>query len=225
MLLGFAALTWRLWESQAIMIKSRIVLIYSKHLLLIHWISFASSYWKIVFNRTQKSPQQNSNPSTPSNLQQTQSIYEIKTNLSQVHNIQMHTKAKIHQFLMLPRPTFISRTSCQHSKAADQTTQHCWFNIIVFAQDFFVLVPQPNLGWFLSVICTWRHQKDDYANYDQFASNFDKAFRPYNVSLHQIWRCLDQWKQSYGPKNLENFLLRYMGNRLCPPTRLQYECI
>ena len=35
--------------------------------------------------------------------------------------------------------------------------------------------------------------------------------RPYNVSLYQLWTYLDQRKQSYGPKKLENFLLCYMG--------------
>ena len=34
--------------------------------------------------------------------------------------------------------------------------------------------------------------------------------RPYSLSLYHIWTYLDQWKQIYGPKKLENFLLCYM---------------
>ena len=36
--------------------------------------------------------------------------------------------------------------------------------------------------------------------------------RPHSVSLYQILSCLDQQKQSYGPKKLEDFLLLHMGN-------------
>ena len=35
--------------------------------------------------------------------------------------------------------------------------------------------------------------------------------RPYSASLYQFWTYWDQWKPSYGPKKLENFLLCYMA--------------
>ena len=37
------------------------------------------------------------------------------------------------------------------------------------------------------------------------------SIRPQNVSLYQIWSHLDQRKQSYKQKKLENFLLCYIG--------------
>ena len=30
---------------------------------------------------------------------------------------------------------------------------------------------------YLLVVCIWRHQNHDYANYDQFAQNFDIAYK------------------------------------------------
>ena len=39
--------------------------------------------------------------------------------------------------------------------------------------------------------------------------------KPYNVPLYDIYSYLDQRKQSYGPKKLEDFPLRYMGKCAC----------
>ena len=64
---------------------------------------------------------------------------------------------------------------------------------------------------FLLVVCIWRHQKHDCANYDQFAPNFGMLYKTIHMSLHQIWRYLDRWKQRYRPKESENVLLWYIG--------------
>ena len=53
--------------------------------------------------------------------------------------------------------------------------------------------------------------KHDYANYDRLVPNFDMTYKTIKrVSVPEISSHLDQRKQSYGQKKLENFLLRYM---------------
>ena len=47
-----------------------------------------------------------------------------------------------------------------------------------------------------------------------FLQNLIWSVGPYKVCLYQIWSNLDQSKQSYGPKKLENFYYAIWENRL-----------
>ena len=65
--------------------------------------------------------------------------------------------------------------------------------------------------WAELVVCIWRHENIILGIMINLPQIFISPIKPYNASLYQIWSYFDKWKQSYGPKKLENFLLYHMG--------------
>ena len=61
------------------------------------------------------------------------------------------------------------------------------------------------------MVCIWRHQKHDYANYDQFVQNFGIAGKTIQCVSVPNLNLIGIMKQSYSPKKLEDFLLCNMG--------------
>ena len=72
--------------------------------------------------------------------------------------------------------------------------------------------------------------KHDYANYDQFATNFDMTYKTMQHVFVQNLKFLDQRGQSYWRRKLKKFLIIMLYGKMgrwaffCPPTGLlQYK--
>ena len=57
----------------------------------------------------------------------------------------------------------------------------------------------------------WRHQKHDYANYDQFAPNFNMTYKTIQLVSVPNLKLFGPMNTGYGPEKLEDFLLCYTG--------------
>ena len=61
------------------------------------------------------------------------------------------------------------------------------------------------------MVCIWRHQKHDYANYDQFAPSFVIAYKTTQHVSVQNLNLFGSMKTELRAKKLGNFLLCNMG--------------
>ena len=57
------------------------------------------------------------------------------------------------------------------------------------------------------MVCIWRHQNNDYTNYDQFVPNFVMAYETIQLVSVTDLKLFVPMKTELRPKKLENFLL------------------
>ena len=91
--------------------------------------------------------------------------------------------------------------------------------------------PCLKLRWLILIVCILRHQRHDYANYDQFAQNFGTAYKTIQCVSVPNLKLFGSIKRKLWVKEVRKFSIMFYGKMgwqgfSCPSTWLpQYKCV